>query len=112
MGILRPYLDLDAYLRLLEEVQTLDHGRIEAMIHGVMHQHMAVARRSMAFQYRVSVYETEMKVHAAMKRLKLGIEPGIHYWLLEHAGFVKVCTGDKTAWQGMVDLWRGTQTPA
>lgn len=74
---------LDLYLPLLKMLEPYGHGRVRAQQQQVIFQQLLIVRREHAFENKINY---AMALEAITKKLKrLHIEPGLTYWLAEHA---------------------------
>lgn len=118
-GVLAPHLTgLDAFGVLHETLDGADFGRLNASLDVLMNGFLLVHRRTLCTQahknFSVVEEQVDGMIKKSLKRRKVKfveLEECVPYWLTQYAGTLGLCRGVMGPYEGMIEIWRGIQTP-
>ena len=100
---LEPYTPgLVHFIPVRELTDGFGYGRIQAQVDQVIFQYLLIKRRVLAGKAEMNFHEVEQKVQRLVKRQDFGIMFPVSYWLVEYAAWIKVTTGDDSAWKAIL----------
>jgi hypothetical protein len=100
---LEPYAPgLIAFIPVRELTDGFGYGRIQLQVDQVIFQYLLIKRRILAIEAGMNFFEVEKKVQQITGRQKFGEIEAVSYWLIEYAAWLRVTTGDDSAWKAIL----------